>query len=133
MDLHLISEVLPAGSLLPSLPALHPVVLPHTPLPSGDGDGDDAVDTVSSSCYRELSMVLGICSLLSSQQSCKVFLPKLFTSQKTGLEGLSDVSSVTQFVRDGAGTPPLDPGLSMSKSLLSTLSAASVPQHTVVC
>ena len=133
MDLHLISKVLPTGSLLPSLPAHHPVVLPHTRLPSGDGDGDDAIDRVSSSCYRELSMVLGICSLSSSQQSCRVFLPKLFISQKTGLEGLSDVSRVTQFVRDGAGTPPLDPGLSMSKSLLFTLSAASVPRHTVVC
>ena len=49
MDPHLISEVLPAGSLLPSLPALHPVILPHTPLSSGDGNGDDAVDTVSAS------------------------------------------------------------------------------------
>lgn len=78
MGLHLISEVLPTSSLLPSLPALHPVVLPHTPLSSGDGDGDDAVDTGSSSCYRELSVVLGICSLSSSQQSCKVFPPKLF-------------------------------------------------------
>lgn len=54
-------------------------------------------------------------------------LSKLHDSHERLTLRLSEVSSVTHFVRDGAGTPS-DPGPSVSKSLLSTLSVASVPE-----